>query len=46
MYAALETAAWRRRGCLLLCANRSVDLLRVSSALCTGTRACRAFCQG
>jgi hypothetical protein len=37
MYAAFGTAAWRRRGCLLLCANRSVDLLRVNSALCTGS---------
>lgn len=35
MYAASRTAAVRLRGCVLLCANRSVDLLRVNSALCT-----------
>ncbi|MFD9796638.1 hypothetical protein ACFWXK_37465 [Streptomyces sp. NPDC059070] len=44
MYAADGTAAWRRLGRVLLCANRSVDLLRVNSALCTGSS--RALRQG
>jgi hypothetical protein len=44
MCAADGTAAWRRLGRVLLCADRSVDLLRVNSALCTA--ACRALCQG
>ena len=43
MYAADGTAAWRRLGRVLLCTNRSVDLLRVNSALCTAT--CRTLCQ-
>jgi hypothetical protein len=43
MYAAQGMAA-RRPRCVLLCANRSVDLLRVNSALCTAS--CRAHCQG
>ncbi|MET8096697.1 hypothetical protein ABZV29_09495 [Streptomyces sp. NPDC005236] len=38
------TAAWRRLGRDVLCADRSVDLLRVNSALCTGT--CRSIGQG
>lgn len=44
MHAADGTAAWRRLGRDVLCADRSVDLLRVNSALCTGT--CRPLCQG
>ncbi|MET8945762.1 hypothetical protein ABZX30_19805 [Streptomyces sp. NPDC004542] len=44
MYAADGTAAWRRLGRVALCEDRSVDLLRVSSALCTA--ACRAVRQG
>ncbi|MEU6067410.1 hypothetical protein ABZ864_23685 [Streptomyces sp. NPDC047082] len=44
MYAADGTAAWRLRGRVVLCTDRSVDLLRVNSALCTV--ACRALCQG
>lgn len=44
MYAADGTAAWRLLGRVLLCTDRSVDLLRVNSALCTD--ACRTFCQG
>ncbi|MFB7337937.1 hypothetical protein [Streptomyces adustus] len=35
MCAAEGTAAWRRSGRVLLCTDRSVDLLRVNSALCT-----------
>ncbi|MGW7413666.1 hypothetical protein [Streptomyces sp. NPDC054863] len=37
MDAAEGTTAWRSRGRVLLCADRTVDLLRVNSALCTGT---------
>ncbi|MFE2581645.1 hypothetical protein [Streptomyces sp. NPDC059378] len=44
MCAAEGTAAWRRSGRVLLCADRSVDLLRVNSALCTA--ACCALCRG
>ncbi|MFD0033209.1 hypothetical protein ACWGDS_39390 [Streptomyces sp. NPDC055059] len=44
MYAADGTAARRRLGRVLLCSDRSVDLLRVNSALCTAP--CRALCQG
>lgn len=44
MYAADGTAAWRLFGRVLLCADRSIDLLRVNSALCTA--ACRASSQG
>ncbi len=44
MYAADGTAARRPRGCVLLCADRTVDLLRVNSALCTA--ASRPLCQG
>ncbi|MET7287040.1 hypothetical protein [Streptomyces sp. NPDC005573] len=43
MHAAHGTAAPRRPGRVLLCADRSVDLLRVNSALCTA--ACRAVRQ-
>lgn len=44
MHAAEGTAAWRRLGRIVLCADRSVDLLRVNSALCRA--GCRDFCQG
>ncbi|MFB7243928.1 hypothetical protein ACFCYX_15855 [Streptomyces populi] len=43
-HAAEGTAAWRRLGRDVLCADRSVDLLRVNSALCTGP--CRSLSQG
>ncbi|MFE2301760.1 hypothetical protein ACFXAW_26655 [Streptomyces sp. NPDC059445] len=36
MHGADGTAAWRRLGRNVLCADRAVDLLRVNSALCTG----------
>ncbi len=35
MYATPRLAAWRRHGCVPLCADRAVDLLRVNSALCS-----------
>ncbi|MGW3912040.1 hypothetical protein ACWEBX_11055 [Streptomyces sp. NPDC005070] len=44
MHGADGTAAWRRLGRNVLCADRSVDLLRVNSALCTGI--CRSLSQG
>lgn len=44
MNAADGTVAWRRLGRVVLCADRSVDLLRVNSALCTDM--CRTLCQG
>lgn len=44
MHAADGTTAWRRLGRVVLCADRSVDLLRVNSALCTAV--CRTLCQG
>ncbi|GGW49386.1 hypothetical protein GCM10010350_37280 [Streptomyces galilaeus] len=49
MYADLRTAARRPRGCVrpyldILVADRAVDLLRVSSALCTAPG--RARCRG
>ncbi|MFF3417445.1 hypothetical protein ACFYW9_22475 [Streptomyces sp. NPDC002698] len=44
MHTADGTAAWRRLGRDVLCADRSVDLLRVNSALCTGV--CRSLSRG
>ncbi|MER5468178.1 hypothetical protein [Streptomyces sp. NPDC002685] len=44
MYAADGTTAWRRLGRVVLCADRSVDLLRVNSALCTAM--CRTVSRG
>jgi hypothetical protein len=44
MHTADGTAAWRRLGRDVLCADRSVDLLRVNSALCTGM--CRSLSRG
>lgn len=44
MHAADGTAAWPRLGRVLLCADRSVDLLRVNSALCKA--ACCVLCRG
>ncbi|MEV0642502.1 hypothetical protein AB0I77_47880 [Streptomyces sp. NPDC050619] len=49
MYAVPRTAARRAQGCVLpyanpLVADRAVDLLRVSSALCTAPG--RARCRG
>ncbi|WP_268253613.1 hypothetical protein [Streptomyces finlayi] len=37
MDAAEGLAVWRSHGRVPLCADRSVDLLRVNSALCTAT---------
>ncbi|MEU4167125.1 hypothetical protein AB0F46_09580 [Streptomyces sp. NPDC026665] len=44
MHAADGTAAWRRLGRDVLCADRAVDLLRVNSALCPGM--CRSLSRG
>ncbi|MFD7923010.1 hypothetical protein ACFV3R_27795 [Streptomyces sp. NPDC059740] len=38
MYAVDGKAARQRPGRVLLCSDRSVDLLRVNSALCTAAR--------